>query len=65
MRVERHVARHGPAEVVPGSAVPGGVPALERVTGAGRIGRPGRLGPVPHLLRGHVGSAVRVERHSV
>ena len=59
--VQGHVARHGLVEVALGSAASGRVPALERVAGAGRIGRLRGLGPVPHRLRGHRGAAVRVE----
>ena len=53
MRVEGHVACYGLLEVVLRAAVLGGVPALERVAGAGRVRWLHGLGPVLHRLRRH------------
>ena len=65
MRVQGDVTGHGLVEVVLRASVLGRVPALERVAGAGRVGRLRGLGPVLHRLRGDRGTAVRIERHRV
>ena len=63
MSVQGDVTRHCLVEVVLRAAVLGGVPALERVAGAGRVRWLHGLGPVPHRLGSDRGSAVRIERH--
>ena len=51
---------HGRGEVVFRAAL---VPAVERVTGTGRVGGPRRLRAFLDLLGGDLGAARRVERH--